>query len=372
MKPNPHPVPSSVRKRFIDFFQRDNTTSGLGRAFLGGTWDFIRGSFKLENFRATTDDLPEDYPITDYPLATVTMPTESVTLDLYDIQNGSAAGLWVTDSGDWFAVGVDQHPVDCNCSTGTECNRWNGSNITGWTTRETGGRNSFTVVTGEFCQTNETGGRNAIVEVVGKRPSGETRCTAYDRVGSFRYCYEWIRLEVLVYAVTGYNAPNFSTTCNTNFATRYNAPNFTSNINGYNANECNRWNEFLFDCETCYPQWVRILQSVGGTVTTLVKVLANEVITRTTSPNGTLSFFKQDNPITKFVRSLIINTDQDTISVQAFADPELEDKISLENGDITYTPTGAQITPNYGIMVVPSEYQQDNQIGGIVIRREGF
>lgn len=358
MKPNPHPVASSVRKRFLDLFERQNTSSGLGFANYGGVWDFIRGTFRINSFRAVANNNPEDYPV-----ATISMPKEDVDINFIDIDNGSAVALWVTDSGNWFAVGVDQHPVDCNCSVGTECNRWNGSNITGWTTTETGGRNSYQEATGETCNTTETGGRNANWQQV---CNAIRYCRKYIQGGR---CVEWDYRTQCDPGIFSYNSPNFTTTCNTNFTTRYNSPNFTSNINGYNANLCNRWNEFLFDCETCYPQWIRIIQSAAGTVTTLSKYLISSVISLTNSPNGALQYYVQENPITEFVRSMILRIRGKEISVEPFSDPNLINQITLQDGEIIYEPTGATVEAKYGIMVVPSEYNQQNFIGGIEIDR---
>lgn len=354
-------TPSSVRKRFFDLFERGNTLSGLGVSIFGGLWDILRGDWRIDGFAAVSDDDPEEYP-----MATVTMSEEDVDLYLYDIDNGSAAALWVTDSGNWFAVGVDQHPIDCNCEVGTECNRWNGSNITGWTTVETGGRNAYQEATGQYCETNVSGGGNA---------NYRTRC--YPRTGCSRYiqggaCVAWYNYSTCVQEISGYNSLNYTTNCNTNFSTRYNSPNFTTNINGYNENLCNRWNEYTFNCETCYPQWIRVIQSVAGTVTILSKTLASTVIQTVKSPNETLDLYVQDSPIVDFVRSMILRIRGQQITVEPFSDQGAIEKIDLEDGDIVYTPTGAEVTPKYGIMITPSEYNQQNSIGGFQVIRDDY
>ena len=359
MKPNPAPVAASTRKRFIDFFNKDNTDDGLGTAFYGGLWKILRGSFKILNLQANTNEDPNSYP-----MATVTMPTTEVDINLLDIQNGSAASLWVTDSGNWFAVGVDQHPIDCNCDTGTECNRWNASNITGWTTVETGGRNRYEEATGQYCQTNVSGGGTPIYGVTGYYT--DLYCTGASPNG---ICLGYAYNRNAVYGVVGYNALNYTTTCNTNYSTRYNAPNYSSYINGYNAETCNRWNEFTFNCETCYPQWIRIIQSVAGTITSTTQYLISEAIEQVASPFGSLTLYIQNSPVTKFVRSMTVRVREDQIKVEPYAEPNVTDKIELQNGEIIYTPTGANIDTNYGIMIVPSEYDQQTFVGGIQIDR---
>lgn len=363
MKPNPISVAASVRRRFLDFFNRGNTVDTItpSNESYGGAWDILSGIFRINNTRVESLSSPEEYP-----LATITNSESDVDIYLYDIDNGSAASLWVTDSGNWFAVGVDQHPVDCNCEVATECNRWNSSNVTGYYTFESGGRNAYTAASGQYCQTVVSGGRNA-----------NYRYRCYPRTGCSRYiqggaCIQWYNYSYCAPEVSGYNAPNYSTTCNTNYSTAYNAPNYTTNINGWNAKTCNRWNEYTFNCDTCYPQWVRILQSVNGTVTTLGKYLASSVFRTVQSPLGTLDLVVQDSPIVDFVRSLIIKIRGSQISVDAYSEEGAVDKIDLQDGDIVYTPTGAEITPRYGIMIVPSEYNQNNYIGGIQVIRDDY
>ncbi len=365
MKPNPYSVKSSVRKKFFDNFVRNNTDNDLGIVSDGSRWDNVRGVFKVLFNRAVSETPPSQYPI-----ATVTMPVSDVDIAMADVDNGSGVSLWVTDAGNWFAVGVDQHPVDCNCEVGTECNRWNASTITGWTTRETGGRNAFTVATGQFC----TGGNvntipgNTFNVYAGRWPA--TGCRQFVAGGQ---CVAWYTYFINRY-VPSSNATTYSyntRTCNTNFSTRYNAPNFTSNINGYNAKTCNRWNEFTFNCEECYPQWIRVLQSINGTVSTLLKVLATEGIEVVKSPNETLDLFVQENPITRFVRSFFVKTRGSEIAVDAFSDPGSSERILFDGEDnFVYTPTGASISPEFGIVIVPSEYNQQNYIGGIDIERK--
>jgi|SaaInl3SG_22_DNA_1037383.scaffolds.fasta_scaffold02144_10 hypothetical protein len=365
MKPNPHPVSSSVRKFFFDFFERGNTTNGLGASPNGGLWDILRGAFKIDGFAAVSDTDPSQYP-----LAKINIADPDVDISLFGVSNGTGAALWVTDAGDWFAVGIDQHPVECNCDYGTECNRWNSSNVTGYYTFESGGRNAYNFASGQYCQTVESGGRNANYQ---RYCYYVTSCSryAYDP-GYGQVCVSWSRTLQCINAIYSYNAPNYSTTCNTNFSTAYNAPNYTTNINGWNAKTCNRWNEYAFNCETCYPQWIRILQSAAGTVTTLASFLASSVFRTESSPLGTLSGVVQDGPITNYVRSLVLRIRGQQVEVDAYSDPGALTKIDLQDGDIVYTPTGAEVTPQYGIIVTPSEYDQTNSIGGIQIRRADY
>ena len=362
MKPNPFSVPASIRKIFLDFFQRENTIDGLGPSDTGGLWDILKGSWRVNFFSAESSTPPEEYP-----LATINMSQSDVDIYMFDINNGSASALWVTDSGNWFAVGPDQQPVDCNCEVGTECNRWNAPNVTGYYTFESGGRNAFNFASGQYCVTNITGGRNANYQRICQNSSS---CTRYSP--SRGSCVAWRTNQECFNAIFSYNAPNYTTTCNTNFSTAYNSPNFTTNINGWNARTCNRWNEYTFNCETCYPQWIRVLQSVGGTVSTVTQFLASSVFRTIKSPNETLDLVVQDGPIVDFVRAMILKIRNETISVEVYSDSGATEKIALQDGDIVYTPTGAQITPTYGIMITPSQYEQSNRVGGFQVIRDDY
>ncbi len=398
MKPNPSPVRASVRKRFADFFSRSDTQNGLGIATDGSFWDIVRGAFRILGQRANAVSDPSQYPI-----ATVNMPFEDVRINLTGLDSGSAAALWVTDAGDWWGVGVDQHPVDCNCSVGTECNRWNASTITGWTTVETGGRNSFNFISSynaiQGGNANTTPGNQFTISGNSFTVAGNS-FTSVSPVTS-NVCTQWLSRFAVANqpciswtsiisrwtvstawnasttrwnaSTTGWNATvtnswNATTGGTPNFATAWNAPTFTSFINGWNAETCNRWNEFLFDCSTCYPQWVRIFQSASSTVTTIVKALVSNGIRRVTSPLGTLEFFEQDQEPTDFVRSMDVSTRGQEITVRPFKDDTLQEVIQVNDADqLIHNATGSIIQAKYGIMVYPSEYNQGNYIGGISI-----
>lgn len=396
MRPNPHPVPSSVRKFFIDFFARPNS-SVIGNAEDGSFWRAVRGAFKIFSSRADTNTNPSEYP-----MATQKMPYQDVDIQLYDIDNGSAAALWVTDAGNWYAVGIDQHPLECNCDTDTECSRWNARTITGWTTVETGGRNPYNFISSYTC----TGGNSFTVGgnpyfVAGNSffiPGNSftsvqpvyynySVCTTYIRIAfsplcvSYRNYFGISRWTISTSwnanstgynsGFTAYNERNVSYNsldCNANFATGYNAPTFSSFINGYNAETCAQYTEFKINCETCYPQYIRFIQSVGNTVSTLFSKMISPEIYTEQSTYGNFTLFKQDNPLTRLARSMRIFTKGDEAKISVYAEQNLVDNIDIDgSGEIVYTPTGVAVTPEYGIMIRPSEYNQQSFIGGIII-----
>lgn len=64
-----------------------------------------------------------------------------------------------------------------------------------------------------------------------------------------------------------------------------------------------------------------------------------------------------------------VSTENGIISADVFSDTDLTDKIIVDE-EITYSPTGAQISTKYGIIVNPSSYNQNNYIGEINIDKK--
>lgn len=350
--PNPFSVKSSVRKAFSDFFQRNNTEGDLGITPDGSRWDLVRGLFKVLANRAVSESNPDSYPI-----AAVKMPFEEAEISVDGIANGSGVSLWITDSGNWWGLGLEQEEVDCNCSVGTECNRWNqGGLCTRWNSRNCRRWNS------RNCET-----WNAEVW---------STTTNFECQEWTRYCERWnartALCEKFVRAClagkpvtrTYKNADSTCRTYNSKNCRNYNS----TNCNRWSVETCNRWNEFAFDCETCYPQWIRVLQSVNSTVTTVTKFLITKTFRTESSPQGGLTLFVQDTFINKLIKGIKVFIQGKEISADLYHETNFQDKVDVEE-DIVYNATGAEVTPYYGIMVIPSEYNQNNIIGSIEIEK---
>lgn len=352
MKPNPHPVQASVRKRFFDFFERNSTNDDLGIAPDGSRWNSLRGIFTVFLGRATSDDSPSSYPI-----ASIDFPFEDVDIDVDDINNGSGVALWITDSGNWWGIGLEQAEVECNCDVGTECNRWNQAGLcTTWNQRNCIRWNSRNCRRWNAEQwTTET---NYVCARWNKY------CPSQYISGPF--CTRWFRECTQYRAVT-----NSVKTANSN-CRNYN----DKNCRDYNAQtcttwsvaNCNRWNEFTFNCETCYPQWIRLIQSVNSTVSTITRFFITKTFRTEQSPLGGLELYKQDTFTDKIVRSMKIFLRGEQLSADLYHEVNFQDKVDVQD-EVTYSATGAAIEPSYGIMVNPSEYNQNNFIGSIEIKQ---
>jgi hypothetical protein len=95
------------------------------------------------------------------------------------------------------------------------------------------------------------------------------------------------------------------------------------------------------NCQTCYPQYIRVIRSAASTVSTLTSWTLAAV-----------------------ARSLRIKTTGSQITAQAFSDTNLATQIG---SDLVYTPSGAAITGNSGIIVYPSSTSQGSTLGKIQI-----
>jgi hypothetical protein len=357
-RPNPSPVLASIRKFFYDNFQRENTESGLSLSSTGRAWDAVRGVFKIQGNRAVTTSDPGEHPI-----ATVIMPYKDVDISLKDIDSGSGAALWITDSGEWWGVGLQQEEVDCNCTLNSECNRWNARNCAAWN-----GQECFQWGCRTWSGSTSTGCRTW---------SG-SNCASWNRIVRRWECVEFnVFGNCRRYGLASVTGGNCSST-NFNICTSLNwsANNCTgfvcnaanaSNCRAFNNQTCNRWFEFTTDCETCYPQYVRVFQSISSTISTVFSAIVTKTFEVFSSPGG-LTLYSQSDLSSPRARSMKLAVRNDSVSVEVFSDQNLSDKIILDD-EIVYGPTGAIIPTAYGIMVNPSEYNQNNYIGEINIDR---
>jgi hypothetical protein len=404
---------SSVRKVFTDTFNRVNQTP-LGTASDGTEWENIRPGFAISSNKASATNPAS------YPLATVDFPSSDVRISLSGTDQGSSAALWVTDSGNWWAVGIDQAPVTCNCQTGSNCNAWNQSNCSGgnnfgggcaswsfvgpqciqYNTRSpqcsswgitTGNCRSWNLPPGNCtelfpgsCSAPLPPGNCSGLGVGSCRANSGGNCSAWNsgrirncratnpvvcNAWNTRPCDSWNTRQCVAWNTricgTWSTRTNVCDAWNTrnNFCTNnvlppgncivevaaYNFCNSTSwffygfTCNSFNTSTCTNWTTFTFGCQTCYPQYIRLFQSVGSTVTEIF--------------NWT---------VTSIIRSFRVKTKKDEITIEAFSDDNHTTKIG---GDIIFTPTGVAVTPKFGIILKPSPFNQGTSIDGIEITR---
>ena len=400
-------IASSVAKNFKDLFDRADQTG------LGGAWTSIRGSFNISGNKAvgTTND---------YPISVVTASSQDVDINLRGISEGAGAALWVTDSGNWFAIGIHQEPVDCNCVTQNVFVQGNTDYANQFVPGNYAWANQF--VPGNFAWANQyvqgnTGNQNVYVagnnyNVAVTNFDGYYTCNAYNatvcNANNTATCRTWGGGNCSAYNSTFcsysyYSTANKKTVCGVYGGGTCKSYNATS-CNAYNATNCKTWgggtcktstadkytffytasnaytysfyydnsytyqyqynNEYTYQyqynnqytyqysfnnsytyaqtvCQTCYPQYIRVIQSIGSTVSTLTSWT-----------------------IASLVKALRIRTTGNQITVTPFSD---DSGVTQIGSDLVYTATGATVNPRYGIVVTPSTYSQGYSIDSINI-----
>lgn len=336
-------IAAASRKIFNDTFNRANQT-GIGTSSDGSTWDIIRGSFNITSNKA------DGQTPSNYPLASVNMPKDTVTISLSGVTQGATAALWVTDSGNWFGVGIDQETTTCNCQT---CSTPGNCSATNYSCNA--GDYPCTVANYACNVANYAcNGGTYFCDVVGNRfcRSYTSPCNAMST--PFSPCTRWSRVCNGGYNTGNCNGTNSMYTCNV-YAWTCNAYAWTCNTWAFNCNSasypCAAWNATTFytcNCQTCYPQYIRFIQSVANTVTQLTSWTVASVI----------QSFKV------IISSINPGKTSGTATIKPYSDTALSTQIG---SDLTYTPTGVAINAKYGIMVKPSSYSQGTTIDEITI-----
>jgi hypothetical protein len=377
----------SVRKRFYDDFTRADSAGTLGPAKDGSLWKVVRGSFGITSNKAVGVDA-------NYPMVTQVMPTQDAVISIGSASQGSSASLWVTGSGDWWAVGIDQATVACNCQTCHDCTAYNAVTCN---TYNVANCNAYYYVcnayTASTCNAYTSGNCNAytagncITWVNGTCTTYTTVCNGYNTSNCKGYntavCNGYTGntknfANCLGYTqnCNGWNASNCGGTtsncnqsnagycssanaavCNSANAAVCNSSNAatcnssTNNCNAYTASTCNSYNTsncltyntYACNCQTCYPQSIRIMKSVGSVISEVT--------------NWTISAVAQ---------SFKVLTTGNQITVKAYSDNSFATQI---DSDLVYSPTGAALTSEYGLTVKPSSYSQGYATGSVTIER---
>jgi hypothetical protein len=331
---------ASAKKYFIDTFNRSNES--LNAATDGTLWNIIRGTWSVLSNKAYSPTAASSYP-----LASVKMVSPNATISLKGVSQGSTAALWVTDSNQWWGIGIDQTAVSTSTLNPTE------RGITGCTCQTC--QNTATVANWNYVAATYNYAINSYNYVCNSASYPAATYNYNCNVYNNGFCNNISRYPMVgpgqyVYTcnVTGnrycnnsmYPIATYNYMCNSaSYPPVYAyAPGMAASYPEGNYNlvtfyECN--------CQTCYPQYVRFIQSVSGTVTTLTSWIVSTV-----------------------VNSIKVTTSGSGTTTKIYSDTNLVTQIG---SDLTYTPTGVTVTPQYGIMVKPSSYLQGNTIEEITI-----
>lgn len=408
-------ISSGTRKKFIDVFSGSSINPGSD----GSLWNSIRGSFTVALGKVSGSD-------TNYPIASINLPPDgpavppetsaTTTISLKGASTGTGSSIWITDSNNWYAVAsVQVASTVCdscaNCTSPLTCSGgYNGGGFYAsggtFSTCTNGCNNGFSCNAALSCNpgtiTYNTVFYNGYVYNVRNCPGGLNICnTGFNCIGLYnkRFCPGGTNPN------TGGCPPGYNGggTCIGGF--QCNAPrtgcsggyngggnyasggnyaaggNFASCTNGCNngfscnaAPSCNpgtiTYNALIYNTRTCpgginvcntgygtafacncqpttYPAYVRFLRSVGGVVSQLTQFLVGSLATSS-------------------INSLRLSITGSQITAKPYSDANLVNQVGP---DLTYTPTGAAITTEYGIIVVPSIYNQTTEIDEISIEK---
>jgi len=285
---------ASVRKRFFDSFNR--TSTGIGTATDGSQWSTVRGGFNVSSGTATSTD-------TNYPIAVQEMPYQDANMLIATSANGAGGSFWVTDSNNWWAAGLEQTTVNCNCTNYYYCSAY-GCTAYGCTAT---GCTSYT------CS-------SYVCVAYGCLGYG---CSQYSRGNCIAYgCALYAGYGCIAYACNGYSCSGYG-------CTGYGCTTYGCTTTSMGTT-----------CQTCYPRSIRILQSVAGTVSSAFA-----------------------SGLTAAAAALRIQTKGNQITLTTYSDAAGTTQVDTTS----FTPSSPTKTKKYGLNVAPATYNQGNTITGITI-----
>lgn len=351
---------------FADNFLR--TTSGsLGMSSSNGLWKAVRGTWSANGSGATTSDNSSTYPLVSVPMANV---NSTITLDTPG--TGTGAAIWVSASGSWWGVAVQQSVSagtgNCSsynpynpCGSGGNCNGSGGNcNGGGGNCAGTGGT---CIGSGGYC--NGCGGTCL--------PGSGGTCKTYAAYNS----YNCNRFGNQCGQCTAYNPYNpcpgynpYYSCCSTNpynpcSSTNpynpcgtYNPYNPCLNTNPYNP--CSSTNPCVGTGGTCstyydtYPRSLVLLRNVANAVSTIA----------TQALDSVTSFPAVAKLKVAITGATVGSSSSATITASAYSDSSMTTQIG---NSLVYSPTGVEIISTYGIVATPSAYGESKTVTAVNI-----
>jgi hypothetical protein len=299
VKKNLGSIASSIRNKLIDTFDRTDTTGSLGPASDGSLWKALRGTWKVTSNKAQSTDAASGYPA-----VSVVMPNKATSIAIQGPVSGSGALIWITDANNWWAVDLYQ-------------STYSNANYT-------------TNYNGTFCDTGYQNTANCATSVT-------NYCVATNYAGP--YCGAWNSNNIRNAAYCRsyyYNSYSYFYACGST-CTSYNATNYVC------TSSSAKYYTYQSGTSYFYPQFLRVLQSVGNVV--------SQIASLQVSDNATIAGLK----------ALISGT---TITARAYSDVNMTSQVG---SDLVYNATGAAVTTEYGLLLTPSGYNQGNAVDNIVI-----
>lgn len=361
---------SGVAHAFMNFIQTKfkSFTDSFSSGFKGG-WKVVTSGWSNGTNSVTTNSASS------YPISVVNMTDPNMTISLNTSGAGTGAALWVTDSGNWFAI-VSEMDISSgtgNCSSSNPYNPCGGTyayNPCGGTNPtnpcgtnpvnncpSTNPVNSCPSYWSNYC-----GGTNPYTCNPGS--GGNCKTTApYNSYNCFRSgnaCGGCTAYNPYVagncaggncYRTYGCNP---ATGGNCNPATGGNTIYCGGNCYG-TGGDCYGTGGSCASYYDTYPRYLRLIQYASNVLSTVASVTLDAVTS-----------FAEIAGIKVFVTNATEgNSSSATVTARAYSDSSMVTQIG---SDLVYNATGVKIIANYGIIASPSNYDQGNTITSISIQ----
>jgi len=303
---------SNALKIITDSFNRSN--GSLGTTDTGQSWNATRGTWSISSNQATSSDSASTYP-----MATVDISAQNVTVSADITDGGPGIAFWVTDANSWWASSANYRTSSysyscCGGSTGA-------SNV---------GCGSTTVYTcgASYTQSSPTGcsGQTITTTIYNARSGG---CGCYETgIQSGGQCIDNSTLQVLGPLCCGFSGGSstdvgcgvYSTTTETLYQPR------NASTVYYQLTTCSGTN---------YHTELKLYKNVSGTIST---VATHEL-------NSNTSSYSEINSIKAI-------TSGDSITVSGYSSSGLSSQLG---SNLTNTPSSPTKGSKVGIIKTPSD-----------------
>jgi hypothetical protein len=313
-------VPRGRRKLFRSVVSRLKAFASYIDAFTswGTKWKVTSGTWTTSSGKSKTSTSANSYP-----LAAVQMSKKDVTATVASPQPGAGISLWVTDSGNWWGVVREQTVNNSyNCSTCTASFTNPYANATGY---------------GNATNPSTTTYANASNPGTTTYANASNPGTTSWNPSSFFYLS--INNQKFYNPPTSKFTPgnpftNSSTTPGNPFT--FSFPFTTGGNTSYFTFSCN--------CSSSYPQSIKLIKSVAGTVSTVTSWSVGSA--------------------TDVINAIKVITSGNDITIRPYSNTAATTQIG---SDLTHTATGATTTANFGIIVGPSTNSQGDGTGTLTV-----
>ena len=289
-----------------DTFNRTDSSS-LGTTSSGATWTNIRGT---SNWGIVSNKASNSSAGSSYAIAAVDTGTNDITVSA-TVTNGTGVAFWVSDANNWWA----SHGHSTT-GTGSSC----GGGATAWSTTNPGSCTCGSVESqvGAYCDGPATG------NIYTTQPDCNGCGTATSALGN--YCYGGYTAGTCAGAGGTWNSST-SQCCFDEY--RYGCSATFTTQNEY------RCSDSLYTYTT-YQHYLRIIKSVGGTVSTV----------------------GSDVALSSAATAVKVVTLNDSITARAYSDAAMTNLLGTNSN----TPSSPTKAGKHGIIKAPSAYNQGSTV----------